>query len=252
MSPLRDFVAVMLISTVISGCTPTLQGAPNRDQGRDRYLRGVNYLNVGAPELAIRELWGALEQHENQAEVYNALGLAYHLQKKYPLAEEQFKQAIALNPRFSEAHLNYSALLLDTERWDEAIVEAEHALANPTYQTPERAYHNLGSAYYQKGLLTVAASSFQKALEYNPNFAYANYYLGRIYFQTNRFVEAIQEFQSAIQRDPLYLPAYYQLGLVYHKNGEREKAQETLQKVIALAPQSEWARESRTYLEALK
>ncbi|RMF83668.1 MAG: tetratricopeptide repeat protein [Nitrospinota bacterium] len=243
---------LMVLVTWIGGCAPTLEQVRNQDQAQQHYLRGVGYLNLGAADLAVKELRSALEFDAKNAEIYNALGLAYHMQGKHPLAAAQFEQATRLDPRFSEAHLNYSALLLDMEQWDKAIVEAEKALANPAYQTPERAYHNLGVAYYQKGLLEMAASYFQKALRFQPDFPYANYYLGRIYLQTGRLAEAIQEFNAAIQRDPTYVPAYYQLGLAYYKQGERQKAEKVFRKVMVLAPRSRWAQTSQTYLEQLR
>lgn len=240
----------MLISTLMGGCASNLEYSQNHTQAQDHYQRGVNYLNAGAPELAVQEFLEALERDRENARIYNALGLAYHMQRKYPLAEEQFQQAITIDPQFSEAHLNYSALLIAMKQWDKAIINAENALTNPAYQTPERAYHNIGYAYYQKGLLTVAISYFQKALAYNPSFPYTNYYLGQIYLQLQKFPDAIREFQAAIQRDPAYWNAYYQLGLAYDRNGERQKAEEIFQRLIALAPRSVWAHESQAYLES--
>lgn len=54
-------------------------------------------------------------------------GLYLHRIKRYEDAEKQYRKAIELNPKYTEAYYNLGVLLADEERFDEAVAMARKA-----------------------------------------------------------------------------------------------------------------------------
>lgn len=67
--------------------------------------------------------------------VFLVYAIHYHMNNKYPKAEEQYKKAIALNPEYAEAYYNYGLLLYETKKYDDAVINAKKAYALG-YQLP--------------------------------------------------------------------------------------------------------------------
>src|SRR5437016_14463925 len=70
----------------------------------------------------------ALELNDNLAEAHTALAAVLMIYNwDWDLAEEQFKQAIQLNPNYANAHYLHSVLLQTTGRLQESVKAAENA-----------------------------------------------------------------------------------------------------------------------------
>ena len=70
----------------------------------------------------------------------------------------------------------------------------------------------------------------QEALEF--------FQLGEYHFQSNHFAEAIVAYQKAIEYDPEFADAYYKLGISLGKSGRSEDGVLALEKAIQLNPQN--------------
>ena len=60
--------------------------------------------------------------------------------------------------------------------------------------------------------------------------------LAALYYQQGSMRTALDELANATRVDPDYAPAYSMLGLVYMQLGERDRANTSFQKAVALAP----------------
>jgi tetratricopeptide (TPR) repeat protein len=116
-------------------------------------------------------------------------------------------------------------------------------------------YVNLGNAYLkakpgENG--GPAFSSYQKALEVNPNFAPASYRMAKL-FNTQRNWELYEKYlNDAIAKDPKFAPAYYDLA--YFKMGKLDlaAAEANASKFASAAdanPQNEYLRGSILYAQ---
>lgn len=231
---------------------------------------GIAYLNVGNLSAAIKELQEAEKLYADDPELQNVLGSVYHtkgIQPDYPCerrdnkifdisminnAEIHYKKAIELNNNYSEAYNNLGVLYLNMERYDEAINEFNTALKNVSYSTPERAYVNMGWAYYKKKNYKEAELNLKKAIQSAPDFFIAHYNLGILYKDTRNYEEAIKEFQRAIKYFPKYVDAYYDLAHTYLKIKRSEYALQNFKKVCELAPKSKCCERSAQYIKMLK
>ncbi len=75
--------------------------------------------------------------------------------------------------------------------------------------------------------------------------------LGRLRMQREDWTGALNSLKMAVTIDPLGAAAFYDYGVVSQELGEEEQAAGALQRVIALAPESEYAIAARTTLAQL-
>ena len=77
-----------------------------------------------------------------------------------------------------------------------------------------------------------AFRNYQKALEFNPNFALANYRLARLFDSQKNWELVLQYLTDCIQKDPKFTPAYYELFYYYFYRRDFVTAEQQLQKYI--------------------
>jgi Tfp pilus assembly protein PilF len=230
------------------GCIGAHRQGGQSEPPRERYTRALQYLSIGAGEAAVRELTEALKLEPTNAEFHNALAFAYHYEGRYQFALTHYAKALELVPSYAEAHVNLAALYLDLARWDDAIAQGREALKITTYQSPEKAYNNIGLAYIGKGDLISARRAFRDALAFHDNFPEAHRNLGTTYFQQGHADDAIREFREALRLRPNYPEALVDLGVAYLERGSKVEAAAQFQKVIQLDPESELAELAKWYL----
>ncbi|MEZ5400120.1 MAG: protein kinase [Bryobacteraceae bacterium] len=104
--------------------------------GADAYLflknqdaaRAGHYLQR-AGELAAR----AVQADPNLAEGHASLAAVKQAEWDWPAAEESYREALRLKPRYSRAHRRYAGLILQFGRFDDALSHARQALELDPY-----------------------------------------------------------------------------------------------------------------------
>lgn len=104
-------------------------------------------------------------------------------------AIEDFRKALAIEPRMTEAHAGLGAALAATGHFDEAIDEDARALGTATDKIPIR--RNLAMAYFKKGDLAHAREQFETIHAALPHDVPAAMGLGYVYIQMGRENEAV-------------------------------------------------------------
>jgi len=85
-----------------------LKANPN---DKDLMLEELNtYISSGRGTEAISKLENAIKVDPNNANLYNVLGEIYNQQKKYDLAEQNFKKALAINSNDYNANFNLGVI----------------------------------------------------------------------------------------------------------------------------------------------
>ncbi len=101
-------------------------------------------------------------------------------------AEQEFRQAIELNPNFAQAYHWYGNLLLGPQgRHEEAIAELRRAQELDPLSLIIRA--DTGYAYFLAGRYDAALQQYQKVLASNPNFLPVHFYLSQYYRQMGQY-----------------------------------------------------------------
>jgi len=236
---IKILISLMLLGLFLFSCKAQkeyyVEKAASHKELAQIYIKENRYTE------ALNELELAKAADKCDPEIYNLFGLAYMGKYEYSKAEENLKEAIRLDPNFSEAYNNLGSLKMLQGKYSEAIKYFNKALENPYYVNSFIARTNLGWAYYQLKDKDKAISTLLEALKENSRYPKALIYLGLIYFNEGDLDSAEFYFKETLKVDKFSGEARYYLGEIYFMKGDKEKAEELWKSIIYLAPESEWA-----------
>jgi TolB-like protein/Flp pilus assembly protein TadD len=180
----------------------------------------------------------ALETDPNLAEAHIAQGrVLQHADWDWAGAEREFRRAIDLNPKNSEAHHMYSHSLMPVGRTDEALREAEQALALDT--TDVLINVHLAWAYHFARQYDDAVIQLKKAIGMDPSIGVAHEMLGRALVEVKRYDEAIDSFRRAMTLGGTGENAAAGLSRAYALSGRTDDALKSLTNLRALYRQGQ-------------
>ena len=146
-------------------------------------------------------------------------------------AEDEFKEAIRLNPSYAFGHLWYAQYLCAMSRFDEAIIEAKRAQESEPISLGINA--NVGLVLYWAREYGQAVEQLEKTLELDPKFGLASVYLAFVLIQQGRYDEAIAAIQKSVEQTG-YMPfAISHLGFAYSLRGDKARARKVLREAEA-------------------
>ena len=179
----------------------------------------------------------ALGLDDSLAEAHATLGLvSFRYLRDVTAAEQEFKRALELDPRYGLAHMWYGLELLATKRFPEAAAEMQRALElEPLSITINNA---LGDYYIQIKQYDQAIAQYRKTLEMDSSFTTAQVGLGRAYEQKGMFTEALEQFAAARNKSKRELPLGHE-GHVYAVSGRKEEARKVLKSLLDQANQGD-------------
>ncbi len=114
------------------------------------------------------------------------------------------------------------------------------------------AFYGLGYLAFDKQHFDEAIDYFQKAVELEPDNARFHSNLGATYFYRGLYDKAETELKKAIELEPDYPPPYYNLAGAYYHKGNYDSAIETLEKYIAINPRAKNIEEAKLKLKQLR
>lgn len=165
----------------------------------------------------------ALEIDNRLAEAHNSLALvSLFYDWNWSRAEEDFKRAIHLSPKYATAHQWYTIFLAAVGRPDEAHLSIKRAHELDMLSLPINTH--LGWAFYFFREFDKAISQLQATLELDPNYILAHFVLGQSYTQRGRFAEGVLELQTAADLSGRLPPILSSLGYTYAMAGEIDQA----------------------------
>jgi Flp pilus assembly protein TadD len=145
-----------------------------------------------------------------------------------------FRSGIALDPGFSNAHLDLGAALVLAGRRQEALPALQQALTlQPGWQP---ALYNLGTTLRDLGDIPRAITTFQEALALYPDWSVAHNQLGLTLLSKGETDEAQRCLERALALDPgLHSASHFLAGIHWHR-GDAEAAMEVWRQGLAYAP----------------
>jgi tetratricopeptide (TPR) repeat protein len=242
-----------------------LQTAQEAEKSKD-YTRMVEaYLGI----LSIRPDWALIHQ---------SLGVAYHLQSRYPQAIAAFEKALTLEPQLWGSHLFLGMDLYRTNQFARAIPELEKAIElNPRLAEAE-ARQWLGFSFLALKHYAEAIEQWHRLVELKPRDLEALYNLAQSYheFSTSLFedmgridlhseeahriqaewfesqdrpVLAIEEYEKAAALRPDWEGLHSAIGRIYAGLGELEKAAKGFEEELRISPNDEELRKQFSALQ---
>ncbi len=149
-------------------------------------------------EAAIQKALATSNDPDDQEYARFMLGSVYEREKKYSLAEEQFKKVLAVDP-LNDAAANYLGYMLADRgvRLDESVKYIKDALK---IEPNNGAYlDSLGWAYYKMKRSDMAQGPLEKAVKLIPNDPTIRMHLGYVYQALGEKVKALHEWERALK-----------------------------------------------------
>lgn len=177
----RVLLAVLIVCPLLVACSsrpPT--DVPERKQQRElapvdekaqrdkavatRIGAGMESLKANDAERARRHISRALELNPSSAEANNAMALYYRFEGDEKREEEQYRKALRLDSKFSQARNNYAVLLYRQGRYEKAIEQLKTAAEDTNYDQRPVAFLNLGRSYAKIADYDKAVAALQRSL----------------------------------------------------------------------------------------
>jgi len=186
------------------------------------YGIGRVYFLKGAFDKSAEYIRKSINRGLKKAEVYNDLGIVYNQLGDSKQAEESFIEALNINPNFTHAVVNLSALYIETDRYEEAIYlinrYSKNGLSN------DDVIFNKGIAYELLGNYDEAIAEYDKILSKYKNNIKVLYHKGYCYLNKGEVIKAREIFHKCSRLDPYNENIQTMMALTYAIEGKITQA----------------------------
>ena len=233
-----------------------------------RFDLAISLLNAGEQHGALPLLERLVQERPADANIQALLGSTYELTGDDQKALKAYQAAVAADPNNPDRYLDYTRLLMDLDRYEEAasIIQSgignvsedyalvvrkgsiqlslgQYAQARSTFQQaiaihPEinLAYYAVAQSFMREGHDQEAADVLAIAETKTPPDARIDYLRGLALSQMGKHDEAVLELNKSIALDDRIPEPHYELGKLLIDDGKLEAAKQEFERVIVLAP----------------
>ena len=167
-------------------------------------------------------------------------------------AAELYRQTLRLRPAFPAAHVGLARVLLDLNKYQDALAEIEAARnTRPVY--PEASAVE-GRVNREAAFTDDAIQSFRRAIREAKGLQpEAHVGLARVLEEKGQYAEAVAEYRTALTQLSDSEPVIYQLlGAAYEKQQKYKEAVVAYEKYLELAPNGSLAPALRSIIDQLR
>lgn len=239
LTPVREYaIAVLLSGHALYGqAVGCFQRIALVDPSwESRYNLALALLYDGQFAEASKLLSALHTERPSNADALMFLGSTFEMQGKMPEALEAYRAAAVADPSNPDRTLDYTRLLMDMDRYDEAIQFIQSGITDTASTSPVKL--RLGAVEMIKGDYAAARDAFNAALADNPELDAGYVGLAQTYARQGNDAEAIRILGAArFKRPGRYLLEYY-FGLLASRSGREEEAIAALERAARLEPKS--------------
>jgi Tfp pilus assembly protein PilF len=167
------------------------------------YVEANRDLEKRDVEAAEKHLEHAVEVAPRFANAWNTLGTIAYQTRRFPLAEQRFRQALKQDPTAYEPLVNLGGVLVTLHKLDDALEVNVHA----TLTRPGDALANsqLGMTYFELGQFDSAVKYLERARQIDPgHFSHPQLFLAEIHLRRGQKGEAASVLEDFLQHHPDY------------------------------------------------
>jgi type IV pilus assembly protein PilF len=190
-----------------------------------RLQLAVNYYQDRKYEIALDEIKQAIAAAPDFADAYGVRALIYTAMDENQLADENYRHALRLAPRNPDLANNYGMFLCDAGGKPlDAMTYFESALNNRAYGSPAKALTNAGNCSLKLKNIDAAERYLLQALRYDPELPAIQAGLARVYFERRDYTRAgffINRLTDAAKLESLSADALWLAIRVKHMLGDR-------------------------------
>lgn len=161
-----------------------------RKRARIRVELALGYLEQGKTTIALDEIKQAILIDPTYSDAFSLRGLIYMRLNEFGIAEESFNKALSLKPRDSNVLHNMGWLKCQDGRYPQSMAYFNQALANPLYRERAKTYMAQGLCQIKAGQLPEAEASLLKSYEYDAGNPVTGYNLSNVLYQRKDFARA--------------------------------------------------------------
>lgn len=195
------------------------------------YIQKANiYSKRDKHEMAVDLLKTALEYTDDQADVYNLIGMEYLFMDNLEMAKENFKKCLEEDFEDQSALYNVVYCFEFLDQNQEAIDYLKTYIDRNPYS--EIAWHQTGRLYYGLKNYELAATSFELATYIDEEFIGAYMERGKALERLKRYAEAIECYQQTIELDDPTSYALLRIGKCHERLGNKVEALKYFNKTV--------------------
>jgi type IV pilus assembly protein PilF len=190
-----------------------------------RLQLAVGYYQERKYDIALDEVKQAIAANPEYADAYGVRALIYTAMGENVLADENYRHALRLAPRNPDLSNNYGLFLCDAGGKPlDAMTYFESALKNPNYASPVKAMVNAGNCSLKLKNVDAAERYLLDALRYDPDLPATSAGLARVYFERRDYSRAgffINRLTETAKLDMLSADVLWLAIRVKHMLGDR-------------------------------
>jgi tetratricopeptide (TPR) repeat protein len=221
------------------------------------------WLQRGQLRDALEHALKAVKLDEQNAEAQHLVALLYldfcarsARDCRLPEAEQHARLALKLKPDLREARNTLGVILIHAKRPREAVSELRPLSEDILYQTPEKAWGNLGWAYLELGDLERSIDALRRSIAAQPLFCVGSYRLGLAYHRKGEPKAALDALTRALETEApecsRLQDAFVARARVHRELGHSDAEKADLARCVELSGSTEAGKNCRSMLEKLK
>lgn len=210
------------------------------DLSEPHYNLASVHLDLGNLEQAEEEYRNAIRLNPDYFEALLGLGSVHARRGQTVQAIDFYRQSIQKRKsvtgkdNFPLARLNLGEILGRNGQFDEAIRELLLAIKGDPSMV--LGHYNLGLAYLMTGKLTQAEQALTTCLSLNNRFKPALFNLARVTQAKREWDRSTRQFKRFLSVKGEDAGAYFQIGSNYQQSGQLAQAEENYQKALTIKP----------------
>lgn len=160
------------------------------------------------------------------------LGRCYTELCQYWTAIEHYAESRKVEPHRLEGVEHYSTALWHVQKEVQLSLLSQELIAFD--RTAPQTWCVAGNCFSLQKEHETAIKFLQRAIQVDPDFAYAYTLLGHEYVATEEMDHAMQCFRSAVKIDPRHYNAWYGIGMIYQKQEKYEYAEVNFRRALSI------------------
>jgi ATP-dependent Clp protease ATP-binding subunit ClpC len=175
-------------------------------------------------------------------------GRSHYKAREYPAAIRAFRQALALDPNYTEAALRLGMAYEDNQQYDKAIQAYERCLAaDPDHY---QAATNIGEALRKNEAYSEAIQAYDRALQIQPSYLYALAGRAECMRMEGKYEASLEWFDKALAENSRHAFAIQGKAAALNALHRFEEALPLWEAAIEVEPTSQFALDGRNQCES--